>query len=774
MKKVKLISWLWLGLIALPIWACPDQSDRDSATIEDATKPLKADSFLTTFIRDGKLYLDLPQQLLDTPMLFVRYDLSYERQYLQVVWSLEGGKILLKTPRIHSSAGVILPLEQKRSLKENILGIFPLESHTETSGRLRIDITDLIMNEVVEWSPGFTENLVPQISLLEEAKNLYDEIIIKTRRGLRSNGSKISIPVYYGLSALPDLMEGRSYDYRMGFYNEDMGGIDYDHAKNSVANIARWRLEKSHSDQGTSVPVRPITFVLSPDIPKKWRTYVREGILDWSAAFTAAGFKDALIVKETDSLSEWQVHSIHTSVIHWGDAKYLRGFDESGGTVSRIMDYRTGEILKCDIHLGASLQNLSDQYFVRCAPLDERAQRFPFPEDLAGSLFRALTAHEAGHAFGLMDSNYGEYAYPYEKMNDCQWLKTMGHTPSIMNYARENNIAQPEDSVPPELLVPKVGPMDRYQIRWAYSEFPEKVSKEQEQAALEGIIRVQDSIPWFRYNNSRFEVIGPAASDEVVETDHPVQSTKLALKNLERVIGMLPWAVKDQSDNARLEHLYLKALELWYDHMRYVLSLVGGYDIHYKSIHQPGKMYTPIAWNQQEEALEFLLDHAFDPPKWLVRPNFLLRLSYSTYPDKVVDYQKRLVWELMRTQRLKRFEYMETLEGYQGCHQRFLSNLRDGLFRELHNGSDQVERKRQELQSFYIDKLLSALAQKEKNITADKKAFDFTEYSKGLLMEQWETLKKDIKRKIQRIKTGAGKGHWIRCLAKLDSLDTVN
>lgn len=769
MRKMKLIFWLWLGFMAQPLWSYQGDGVPGNGGAEVARTLSGQAPFLTTVIEEGQLYLDIPVRLLDQPMLFVRYDLSYERKYLQVVWSLEGNHIILKQPRIYSTAGVMLPLKGKRSLEEDILALFPLEQshvHTDT---VRINITVLVMDRNLEWSPGFTENLVPHISLLQATKDFSDEIIIKTRRGIRSGGSTQSIPVYYSFSVLPDLMEGRSYDYRMGFYNEDMGGIDYDQTMNSLANIARWRLEKQHKDRELSVPITPITFILSPDIPQKWKPYVSAGILDWSSAFEAAGFKEALVVREPDHLSEWERHSIHTSVVHWGDTKYQRGFEVSGGTVSAIVDHRTGEILKNDIHLGASLQNLSDGYFVRCAPLDPRARQFPFPEDLAGSLFRALTSHEAGHAFGLMDSNYGEYAYPYEKMNDSQWLKTMGHSPSIMNYSRENNVAQPEDGVPPALLVPKVGPMDRYHIMWAYTEFPDAMSTVQKERALEDIVGMQDSIPWFRYNNSRFEVIGPAASDEVVETDNPVQSTRLALKNLERVMELLPDAVADQRDNARLERLYLKTLELWHRHMRHVLSLVGGYDVHYKSIHTPGKMYTPIPRKDQEEAMEFLMDQAFDPPQWLVRPDFLPRVAYSTYPDKVVDYQKRLVSELTRAQRLKRFEYMETLQGFDGRTHQFLSQLQLGLFRELYDDSIEVPRTIQEVQSFYIDRLLMALYQKETRISANKKAFDYTAFSKGLLMVQREDLKKAIKRKLGSIKNNGAKGHWMRCMEKLDA-----
>lgn len=760
----------WICLLFLSVWGFPNTGQHREK--EDGTylELVQNERFLTTIVNGNELYLNIPPNVLDQPMLFIRYDQSLERKYMQVVWTLEQGRILLKVPRIHSSAGVLLPLKQNRALKENILAVFPLEKEGNHQDGLWINLTDLILHQDIEWTPGFSENLIPQITLLLGTKNLYDEIIIKTRRGMVKNGSKVSIPVFFGFYALGKPMKGRLYDYRMGFYNEDMGGIDYDNTKNSIANISRWRLEKKQKDKEMSTPVKPITFVLSPDIPKKWRPYIKAGIEEWLPAFESAGFKNALNIKEVDSLTDWQVYSLHYSVVHWRDARYLRGFEESGGTVSNIVDFRTGEILKGDIHLGASDLNLAEEYFIRCAPLDERAKQFPFPDDLIGALFQSLTAHEAGHAFGLMDSNYGEFTYPFEKMNDSNWLGTMGHTPSIMNYARENNIAQPEDSIRPALLIPKVGPMDRYQINWAYREFPIEFSKNEEEAALEDIIRLQDTVPWYRYNNSKYEVIGPAACDEVVETNNPVESTKLAIKNLRRVMELLPGAVKNQKDNARLERLYNGVLELWQLHMRHVLSMIGGYDIQYKSIDQPGSMYTPIDLENQEEALDFLITYAFNPPDWLVDPIFNHKLQYSTYPDRVLEYQQRLVIELLRAHRLKRFEYLETMEGYRGFYPRFLINLQKGLFRELYGDLNSVERRRQEVQSTYIDRLIQIVTYDSDQIVATEKTFDYTNYSKGLMMSQLETLRQEIVKWIKRHKGNDAMGHWKLCLSKLDSV----
>ncbi|MGP1992914.1 zinc-dependent metalloprotease [Zobellia laminariae] len=426
------------------------------------------DAFLTASVVEDQLILTVPEEVLNKPILFIRYDQSGKRRFMQVIWSLHGDRMLLKVPSIRSTAGIILPIKPNLTIEENILSVFPIEQKEMDLDKYQIDITALVLHQSIEWEPGFTENLVPAITLLEGAKNLEDEVIIKTRRGLVMGESKVSLPTFYGFSALPDPMRARRFDYRMGFYDEETTGIHF-WLRNSPANISRWRLQKKFKDQKVSVPVKPITFLMSPDIPKKWRPYIKAGIMEWLPAFESAGFKDALLVKEMDSLDEWQAHSIHSNIIYWSPNKYLRGseYEDYGGTVAKIIDFRTGEIFRGDIFMGASERTVMEKYFVRAAPLDKRARRFPFPDELVGSLFQVIAAHEAGHIFGLKDGNYGEFTYPWEKMNDSLWLRTMGHTPSIMNYSRSSNIPQPEDCISPSLLVQKVGPTDRYNIRWA-------------------------------------------------------------------------------------------------------------------------------------------------------------------------------------------------------------------------------------------------------------------------------------------------------------------
>lgn len=733
-----------------------------------------SEPFITSLIEGNRLYLEIPNTILNKPLLFVRYDNKYDHKYMQVTWSKLDDKILLKVPSITSTAGIILPIKPKLFLSENILAKFPIENIEDEGNRHRINITSLLLEQNIHWKQGFSEIAVPQISVLLNAVNLQMEVIIKIRKGILMDEAKISLPMYFSFCALEEPMKARPYDFRMGFYNEKIRDIPYG-VENRRANIMRWRLEKVDEDKAISKPKRPITFIMSPDIPKKWKPYVKAGIEEWLPAFEKAGFSEALVVKEVDSLNEWQAHSLSTSVIYWGNSVKFRGseFEIFGGTVGNIIDERTGEILKADIYMAISQEEYSERYFVKSAPLDKRAQNFPFPDDLLGKLYQTMVAHEVGHAFGLMDANYGKFSYPIDLISDANWLNSMGHTPSVMNYTRSNNIAQPEDSIPPSLLIQKVGPMDHYNIRWAYTQFPAGTSPKEERAALELIIREQDSVPWYRFNYGGHELIGPALINEVIVTNNPIKSTEMALKNLKRVFEMMPEACSNQNDNARLERLYAKALQVWFDQMKYVASVIGGYEIHNKSINQPGQKYTPISLQTQNEALDFLFLNAFNLPKWLSHPKFQDQIRYSTFPDELLEFQQLLLFELLQAKRTKRFEYLESLDGYEGAFIDYLTKLQNGLFRELDSFPSNIKPRNQELQMTYIEKLISIVQQRRETVNAANKTFVYTDYTKGHILNQLMTLKNQIQKRVDSKKDKSSLGHWLLCLAKLNEVGVM-
>ncbi|MEZ4809043.1 MAG: zinc-dependent metalloprotease [Allomuricauda sp.] len=753
-------------------------SAKSFATVSDMPKyePINVignkTSFLNAFMEGDQLYLNIPTEVLDQPMLFVCYDIM-RRSYMQVVWSLHKDKMLLKQQRISSSAGINLPIVDRLPLKENVLAILPLEKSCGEADWFCVNITDVILQQDIEWPQAFgvsIGNAISHMSLVLDSKNGDDEVLFKVLRGMVKSKSKVSVPLFYGFCALGKPMEGRRFDYRMGFFNEQQDGGFHFGLKNRPANILRWNLKKKFKNQKISVPVKPIGFLISSEVPKKWRPYIKAGIEEWLPAFESAGFKDALVVKEMDSLDEWQAHSIHSNIVYWSQKKYTRGMEDEdfGAAIGYIVDERSGEILRGDIFMGASVQTVSEKYFVRAAPLDKRAQRFPFPDDLVGALYQQIASHEAGHIFGMLDGNFGEGAYPWDKMNDSLWLRTMGHTPSVMNYTRANNLPQPEDSIPPSLLIQGVGPTDIYNIKWAYTEFPVEESKALRQAELEQMILWQDAIPWYRFNVNQLEDLGPSFTNEVVETNNPVRSTAMALNNMKRVIALIPKATEDQTDNARLLRLYQRTVELWSNHMKQVMTLIGGYEVQYQSMQQLGEPYVPIPWEDQLEGLDFLLTNAFDTPEWLIHPVFFNGLKYTTHSDEVLRYQQYLVMDLIIANRLKRMEHMEIRMGQEGLVEEFLIRLQSGLFKEIHEDIAHVDRRRQELQMTYIDGVVGQLGKKNTGFNANEKFTSQSDYSKGIFIQLLLDLKADIELGLKRKRNMTAIGHWKLCLKKIN------
>lgn len=760
-KKMKQLLWLFL-LWTLPYLGISQQVDEWSEIGEKNT----TNDFMKTELVEGRLYVELPESSMGTPILLTRIGRLTRYETKQVVFRKSGKQMYLEEPRIWSETGIWLPVQDNPKLEKNILGIFPIMEEGTTS--YRFDITDMLFDRSLGWQVLNDEPPVPSLAKVTGTKRMMDEVMIQVQVGRQSERSKLIQLVHYSFLKLSKPMEPRRFDYRMSYWIESMSpGRDL--TKNETGSIARRRLEKKYKDQKISVPIQPITFTLSPDIPKKWRPYVRAGIEEWLPAFESAGFKNAIVVKEVDTLDTWSNYSLGNSIVRWMGNGNIRELGEksSGSTVNYVVDQRSGEIIKSDVLLRSSYEHLMDEYFIRCAALDKRARSYPFPDELLGELIQYLVAHETGHSLGITDNNFGEYSYPVERMGDVNWLESMGHTPSIMNYARHNNLAQPEDQVPASLLIQKTGPTDAYYIRWGYQEFPVDMSAAGRVDSLESIIRLQDTVPWYRFTYNRWDYIGPVATDEVVETNDPIQGARLALKNLERSMALFPIINQDKKDNVLMERLYRKGIKLWYHLMKSINSLIGGYEIFYKAMNQPGKMYEPIPLEIQQEAMEFLLHQLFYPPKWLAHPSSLENSMLTVYPDHLLMNQEALIKEMFGPRFMKRLEYMETLEGFEGVMNNYFGQFQKKLFSELIEGKVVGQRK-QGIQSLYIDWLIGAIDREPSDINNSSRSFVHTDYAKGIMMGRLMELKRELEKTLSKEKYLEEKGHWERCLSKLD------
>jgi len=724
--------------------------------------------FFNAEVVDGEAFVNLPITALNKPFLWIRYDNDFfKHQFKHVIFSKHKNYVSLELPPIQSETGVIIPNEGA-STKNIILGRFPILENGKDTTHLRFNITNLLFDEVL-WDDK-NEQVLKQNSFVDNINMYKDELVIQTTLTVASNGKSTILNIDFGFYQLPKPMHPRLFDHRMGFFTENLSSQINHNTTSSIGSIVRWRLEKKDPEKAISNPIKPITFVLSPKIPKKWRPFIKAGILEWEPAFEAAGFKNALVIKELSDGSTIE-NNIHTSVVRWLTGNHIRGKeDTSGSTVSTVIDWRSGEILKADILIRTSAQNLSDNYFIRCAPLDKRAQQYPFPDELTGELIQFLVAHETGHAFGIKDSNYGEYSYPIDMLRDEGWLKRMGHTASVMSYTRHNNVAQPEDSISAPLLIQKIGPADIYTIKWGYSKI--QGTKEQEIFFLENLIRQQDTVPWYRYNISRYEVRGPGTTDEVVDNTNPVQSATLALKNMERVIKLLPKINCNKKDNALTQRLYDKTLNLWYNQMRQVMSLIGGYTIQYKSGGQLGNIFTPIPRKKQIQAMDFLLNNAFAVSNWISSPEVVERTGYTLNNDKISAKQTLLLLELIGAYRMSRLEYMEQREVYNGLTDELLLKLQSALFSESNHTDKGTDFRKIEMQAIYVDKLLSIIEEDSLNSKFNKTPYHYNQTAKGRFKNLLNQLRISIEESLKYNNTPMVHGHLSLLLQQInDNLD---
>lgn len=521
----------------------------------------------------------------------------------------------------------------------------------------------------------------------------------------------ITAEIRHSILALPEtLMKPRHYNHRVGFF--DARYQDYTGEKNKVQEtryIKRWRLEKKNPRAALSEPVEPIVWYIDRGTPTRYIGATREGIEFWEEAFEQAGFKNAIIAKVAPTVEEdpdWDPEDARYAVIRWVPSTI------PNAQGPHVADPRTGEIIEADVRMYHNVIKLVEEwYFAQAGATDPRASKLPLPDEVMSDLVRFVVAHEVGHSIGLHHNFIGSNAYTIDQLRDPEFVAKNGVASSIMDYARFNYVIQPEDGISPIDYVP--GPYDKFAVEWGYAEFPGDRTEEEEIPFLNEIADRQLENPALRWDSySDAAKWDPRIQTEDLSND-AIEATRLGMLNLERIMDNLVEAATYEPGKSyeELGVAYGALASQYGRELGHVANYVGG-SIYRRELAQgqnQAEVYDSYLLAKQQEALDFLKEHAFKLPDFWLNSEVLQRIGHDTYMETVTRFGDRTLNQLMSPDRISHLIQQRAggLETYAPV--KLFAEVRDALFEEVGTRGGNVSAYRRHLQSSFVNMMIEHL-----------------------------------------------------------------
>ncbi len=747
MKTTKYILTLVLALILFSpntySQKKPEKSDKDKKekTYSDiiTDKAITDEGLFYVHKVDEKYYYEIHDSLLDRDMLMVtriakmakEIPLGAHKLSEQVLsWQKFDKNLLLKELSFSNYASDSLPIKEavSNSNFEPIIASFKIEVENKDRNTYVIDVTNLYKSDVKSFGYPQSYRKRNKISSLDTKLSFIESIRsfplnieakhIKTYKSSDAKNGQISMLLNNSMILLPKKpMKRRYFDERVGWFTTSQTdyGIDNQEAE-TVTYLDRWRLEVKDEDiekfkNGELVePKKPIVYYIDRATPKKWRKYLKQGIEDWNAAFEEAGFKNAVICKDPPTKEEdpdWSPEDVRYSTVRYLASSTLNA---NGPHVS---DPRSGEIIESDINWYHNVMSLlHNWFFIQTAAINPDARGNNFKTETMGELIKFVSSHELGHTLGLPHNMGSSSAYPVDSLRSARFTNKFGTAPSIMDYARFNYVAQPEDKG--VALMPNIGIYDKYAISWGYRPILDTDAKD-EKPVLDSWILKHAGDPLYRFGHQQATgVVDPSSQTEDLG-DNAMKASMYGIKNLKRILPNLEeWTSEKGENYDNLSTMYGQVLSQFNRYMGHVTSNIGGVYEHFKTSDQKGAVYTHVDKATQKEALNFVIDQLFKTPTWMLDKNIFSKTEFSGSVERVRGLQSKTLNNILDPGRMARMIENETSNGHKSYSLvSMMTDLRKGVWSEIYSKKS-IDTYRRNLQRVYLDRL-DYLLNKAKN-----------------------------------------------------------
>lgn len=758
--------------------------------------------FIVVHKVDNKYFFEIPDSILGRDLLIVnrisksaadsrKGTLGYAGDEInEDMIRFEKGpndKIFLKTVSYSERSSDSLGMYRNvlNSNIQPIMSAFDIKAYKKDSIRKTqspvIEVTDFVssdnmvlnFHESIKKSLGLGNYLADR-SYIDTIRTYPENLEIRTVKTYSQKpqnpadamGAPFTFELNSSVVLLPKVpMKPRYFDPRVAYFAT--GYIDFDKNPQGVETVrmaTRWRLEPKDGDlekykRGELVePKKPIVFYIDPTTPKKWVPYLIQGVNDWQKAFEKAGFKNAIYALEAPKDSSWSLDDARHSAIVYKPSNVANA---SG---PHVHDPRSGEIIETHINWYHNVMELlHDWYFVQTAAVDARARKVQFDDELMGQLIRFVSSHEVGHTLGLRH-NFGSSAtVPVEKLRDKKWVEENGHTPSIMDYARFNYVAQPEDNITEAGLFPRIGMYDNWSIEWGYRYYPQFATAQDEVPYL-------DSLVVSKLNSDKRYTFGTETDSNDPRNqsedlgDNAMLASKYGIKNLQRIIpNIMTWTVEPNKDYMQSAKMYSQIVSQFNRYMGHVTKNIAGIYNTPKKSDQPGSVVEFVPASIQKEALVFLNEQLFNTPTWLIDKNLISKAQVDPV-STIGNIQRNVISRLLSRYTFDKMIQNETLNGNNAF---TVVQMLDMLKSNVWAGTPK-DTYRRNLQKFYVDALISMIQSSPSPLTVSRSLSDASGLARMHLMQ----LRSQIA--SQAISsTGITKAHFIDLQAQIDTaLDT--